>query len=666
MQRVDAPPGTPRLRWLARLLLAWALVIAGRLVYLQAFAHDRYTRLARIQHEKLLEVKPVRGPLLDRNGNPLALSLAVDSVCVNPQRVDAEFAALVLSRALNLDRTALQRSLEDARRRRQGFLWIKRKMPREESDRLRGLKLSWIELRRESLRVYPKGPLAAHLLGSVGLTHRSGDEEIGTSGIEQALEPELRGRPGRLKVYTDSARRNIESKVSVPAQPGAGFCLTIDQQIQYTAERALRRGFEAGDFTTGTIVVMEPQTGDVLALANWPSYDPNETPRSRADLDRRINLGVTTPFEPGSVFKIITVAAALETTNLQPSTIVPCGNGSIQLYGQTIRDTKSYGALSMADVLAKSSNIGAIQIALRVGERRLLSYIQKFGFGRLTAIPLPGESAGLVRELPAWRRSSIGYVAMGHEISATSVQLAQATAAIANGGMLVKPRLLRCRETDGRREELPAEAPVRVIRAETSITMRHMMEGVVLRGTGGKARLPGYSSGGKTGSAQIFDFKTRKYLHIYNASFAGFAPVNRPAVVVVVNLHGAKEFGGAVAAPLFRDVASSAVRLMGVRRDIPDLAPPSAPEDVTDLAIAGAVAPPEQEAAAPSSADTPVDLIGPRMPDFRGKSVRAVLSESMELGMQVEVLGSGLARAQSPAAGSVVPAGGRIKVQFAR
>ncbi len=671
MIRVEGPGSAARLKWLARIGFVWALLIAGRLVQLQILQHAEWSRMARRQHRDLLKIQPVRGALVDRNGEPLALSIPAESVLVNPRQVaDPEIAAGLLAPVLGLDHAAVRERIVEARENRSSFLWIKRKVSPEQAASVRRFRLRGIELRRESLRVYPKGPLAAHLLGSMGQHKASGDQEVGTAGLEQTLETELRGRPGRLRVVRDSLRRNIDSDVAEPAVPGVTFRLTVDERIQHVAERTLRAAAEQGHFSTGSILAMDPHSGAILALANWPTFDPNERLRA-GDLDARMNRAVMAPFEPGSVFKVVTVAAALETTPLKPETIIPCGNGSIQLFGQTIRDTHSYGALSMAHVLAKSSNIGAINVGLRVGEKNFQRYVRMFGFGRPTGLPLAGEESGVVRE--KWKGASIAYVSMGHEISTTSVQIAQAVSAIASGGLLVKPRLIESKQwPSGAAEILPAEAPRRILRPETAITMARLMEGVVLHGTGQRARLAGYSAAGKTGSAQIYDPVARRYTHQYNASFAGFAPVNQPSVVVVVNLQGAKEFGGVVAAPLFHDVASAALRLMGVRRDLPDAAPqgPVSAGDVSDLAIPGSPLPvplPSVETAA-SVAPAPglYEVIGPRVPDFRGKSMRTVLAESMELGMQVEVLGNGVARNQFPAAGAVLPVGERIRIQFAR
>ncbi len=344
----------------------------------------------------------------------------------------------------------------------------------------------------------------------------------------------------------------------------------------------------------------------------------------------------------------------------------------------------------MADVLARSSNIGAINIGLQVGEKNLYQYIRKFGFGKKTGLPLPGESGGMVRPLRVWDKSSIGSVAMGHEIGVTAVQLAQACAVIASGGFLLKPRLLM---------NAPKVDPVRVLRPETAITMRGMMEGVVIKpyGTGHKyARLLGYTSAGKTGTAQIYDFRAHQYTHLYNASFMGFAPVTNPRIVIVVTINGTEGtagYGGPTSAPVFREVAAAGLRVMDVPKDLPEMLPSEGgdPADDNDVAIAdlgSSIPPPLAQADdAVAADDRPVasannaldqrvllarngssqqELAGPRVPNFQGKTMRSVIEQAAALGIPVEFTGSGVARAQVPLPGAILPSGSWVRVQFGR
>jgi cell division protein FtsI (penicillin-binding protein 3) len=589
---------TKRLKWLLWIMLLWVSTIFVRLVWLQIVRHDDLVKQAEQQQQKTVEVQALRGTIFDRTGQPLAKTLPAESICINPLKIpDPTVAADLMARILDLDRTSLLKKIVAAKARRNGFMWVKRKVTPDEANRVRSLKLDWVEFREDTRRYYPHGRLAAHVLGSLGMTSREDVLEHGNAGVELSFDEELSGRPGLARVFNDVRQNAYDTVITRQPEPGTNLTLTIDPNLQYDAERALEAAVNEAHARMGSLVALNPYTGDVLAMANYPTYDPNLPPRPGEPESARSNLAVTTPFEPGSVFKVITLAAALETTNLTPDTLINCGNGTISLFGRVIHDHDRYSTLTMADVLAKSSNIGAIQIGLKVGDRRLYEYVRRFGFGRKTGIELPGESAGMLRKVQNWEPASIGSIAMGHEISATSIQLALAGAAVANGGLLVKPRLILKRQKPGFAPEMiPAEKPERIIAPETAIKMRQMMERVVLHGTGKKASLRGYTSGGKTGSAQIYDFKAHAYTHTYNASFLGFAPVANPQVLIAVTLvgtsGGGSGFGGVVAAPVFREVATSALRMLDVPKDLPDsgtaLASAQSEKGSTnDLAIAG-------------------------------------------------------------------------------
>jgi len=721
---------TRRLRWLLWSLLLWAGAIFGKLIFLQVLHHDDLVKLAQQQQQKMVEIEAARGTIFDRTGAPLAKTLPAESICVNPMKIpDAGVAADLLSRVLDLKRKPLYDRIVSAKAHNSGFLWVKRKVSAEDAERVRSLKLDWVEFRPEMRRFYPHGTLAAHVLGSTGIVDPDDVIEHGNGGIEMSFDDELSGRPGLARVYNDVRQNAYDSVVSRAPEPGTNLTLTLDPNLQYEAEKALAVAISKSSAKTGSIVLLNPYNGDILALANYPAYDPNGAGPGVKEIDgARSNLAVATPFEPGSVFKVITLAAALETTSLTPDTMINCGNGTINLFGRIIHDHNRYSSLSMADVLANSSNIGAIQIGLKVGEQKLYEYVRRFGFGRKTGIELPGESAGMLRRLSQWEPSSIGSVAMGHEVGATSLQLALAGAIVANGGMRVKPRLVLARQKAGGIEERTVpDKPERVIRPQTAITMRQMMEGVVLHGTGKQAILRGYTSGGKTGSAQIYDFKAKAYTHHYNASFLGFAPVSNPQIVIAVTLVGTSGggagYGGAVAAPVFRAVATSALRMLDVPKDLPDTSPrlaKSAKRDTNDLAIAGLGAapvelaaagsnpgqarlnfgqdgsssmpirsvssvtqPPVKEAAVTSTSDaSPGSFIrsspdrrpflsaqrgiGPKVPDLRGLTLRAVLEESAATGLPIDVQGDGMARTQDPPPGSILAPGSRVHVQLTR
>lgn len=652
-----------RLRILARVCLGWGLIILVRLIDLQILHHEDYSDFAQQQHEREVELQAPRGSIFDCNGQPLAMSTPVESVCINPMRLpDPVVASELLSKLLDLDPGTLLSRMASAIDSRRGFMWVKRKITAEEAAKLKSIGVDWIEFRTESSRYYPKGPVLAHVLG--GVDHA----EKGNAGIELALDKELQGKPGFMRTKADVRQHVYDERVFTDAEPGKNITLTIDERIQYFAERELGEAVKAHGAKTGSLVAMDPRNGHILAMASYPSYDPNVPPKAGENPANRRNMAIIAPFEPGSVFKVITVATALDTTRITPETMFHCGNGSMTLFRRVIHDAKPNGYLSVADIIAKSSNIGAIKIGLEVGNQRLYDYIRKFGFGQKTGVPLPGESSGIVRPPKRWIPSSIGSVAMGHEISTTTLQLARACSVIANGGFLVKPVIVKGRD-EGQR--------VQVIRPENAIKMRLMMERTVIHGTGKRAKPDGYSAGGKTGSAQIYDYAARVYTHRYNGSFMGFAPVNDPKIVVVVTLNGTptgnRGFGGVVAAPVFRAVATEALRLMDVPRDPAEAAPlRDGSEPVPDLAVAGLGEPPEQEEVELKPAimlgpEPPAHLAhnGPKVPDFHGKTKRAVLEESFALGVRVEVAGVGIARSQDPPAGVALRRGERVKVLFA-
>jgi cell division protein FtsI (penicillin-binding protein 3) len=598
---------TRRLSILLWILLIWAGGIFARLVTLQVVQHDELTRMAQQQQQRTKELQAMRGSILDRAGQPLAKSMPAESVCVNPQKLpDRGVAADILSDVLKLDRDVLYAKLQAAYLRSSGFMWVKRKVDASEAERLRSMKLDWIEFRPEIRRLYPHHSLAAHVVGTIGILSAEDTAERGTAGVEASFEEDLAGVPGLTRVFTDVKQNPYDSVVARKPEPGADITLTIDSNLQYHAERELARAVATSGAKTGSIVVMNPYNGEVLALANYPTFDPNEPPSSNEQEDARSNLAVQTPFEPGSVFKIVTISAGLETTRLRPDTLINCFNGVFNLYGRIIHDAGRHGTLTMQEVFEKSSNIGAIQVGMKVGDQTMYDYIRSFGFGRKTGIELPGESPGLLHRVSDWQKSSIGSIAMGHEISTTSVQLAVAGAVIANGGSIVKPQIVLSRQKHGEAEQrFESGKTHRVLRPETAITMRQFMEGVVLRGTGKNvANLKGYTSGGKTGTAQVYDFKARVYTHKYNASFVGFAPVVNPQVVIAVTLNnttgGTQGYGGPVAAPVFREVAMSALRMLDVPKDLPDSAVRASVHDLAVASQVSSVTPP------PVSADTSI------------------------------------------------------------
>lgn len=676
-----------RLALFAGLVLLWAGFIFTTLIRLQVIHNGDYLRMARNQQEEKLDIAAPRGTIFDRTGQVLAESETMDSIYIDPLHVpDLQVASQILSGILGLGRAELYGRMQWYFNNHKGYMWIAHRIDPEQAERLRSLHLEWIRFAEESRRNYPRHALAANVIGSVD------SEGNGNNGLELGLEDELHGLAGSMRVLTDAKGRGIDSQIDTQPRPGTSITISIDERIQFPAEIEIARAVKESHAESGSAIVMNPYTGEILAMASYPTFDPNLPPTRGEGRTARVNHASTVPFEPGSVFKVITLSAALETTSMRPDTLVNCGNGTITLFGRTIHEAHhGYGILPMAMVLAKSSNIGAIQIGMRVGQNNLYDYVRRFGFGSRSGIPLPAESPGMVRKLSRWGKTSLSSVAMGHEVGVTTLQLAEACSAVANGGLLVKPRLI-LRKGD---HEIPAPPPQRILRQETAMTMRRMMEGVVLFGTGKRyANLQGYSSAGKTGSAQIYDFATRHYTHSYNASFMGFAPVTNPAIVVVVSVNGTHGgnagFGGPVAGPVFRALATEALRVLDVPKDLPESEPESGPgnqvADPDDVAIAdlGSSDPNILEDAAAQGSDSapvqkaqmqlpagpapvqPAPPEGPRVPDFTGLSKRDVVAKAQAQGLQVLLVGVGTARTQDPPPGGPLHEGERIRVEFVR
>ncbi|MGH9583205.1 MAG: peptidoglycan D,D-transpeptidase FtsI family protein, partial [Bryobacteraceae bacterium] len=550
------PPGksTDRLIIVGLILSGWALIILLRLLNLQVVSHTELARRAYHQQDELIRVQAPRGAIFDRDGNYLAINSPSRSVIVDPKRIpNKALAAALMGKILGLDPGTLQKDLEMAARSRRhnGYLVVDRDISRDKAAQLAALKLDWLEIEDGSMRSYPNGQLAAHVLGDVNA------EGNGSAGIELKLNSVLAGKPGWERVQVDVRRDAYNSEILKQPEPGKSIGLTIDSAIQHVAEKALQEAVVKEHAKHGSVVAIDPHTGAILALANYPTYDPNqpipegERPRGRED------LAVVAPYEPGSVFKVITLSAGLETTRLRPDTIIPCAGGVLRIFGRTIHDAERHGDLSMADVLAKSSNVGAVRIGMEVGAKNMYDYVRRFGIGSRTGVELPAESAGMLRPLRRWQRTSLASISFGHEVSVTTLQLARMGSVIASGGYLIDPHLVDwVQNPGGQKEYKHFPPPVRVLKPKTVATMRWMMHRVVMPGgTASQLHLVGYSLAGKTGTAQIFDYARRAYTHTYNASFLGFAPVDDPSILIVVTLSGTsgiRGFGSTAAGPPFQ------------------------------------------------------------------------------------------------------------------
>ncbi len=684
MEQPVNPQAVRRVLIVGRIALFWALCIVARLAYLQIYKHDHYLKAARSQHQHEFRLPADRGEILDRTESPLAISIRTDSAVVNPQRIqDAEFFARVVAPALGINPEELKAKLDEyqqrgvTKARGRGYLSLKRHLTDDEKDRLKLLSATFpLEIIRDSRREYPAGTTGAHIIGSLNA------EGNGNSGLEQKMNETLKGKPGRMLVLTGAQMDQYVRWVTEDSVQGENLTLTMHRVIQNEAEQFLAAGVLESGAETGSVVVLDPKTGQVLALANYPNFDPrNERPTPEEAKVRRSNTAVQIPCEPGSVMKMITVTMGIDSGQFTESTGIFCENGAFARPGRrAIHDLHGMGQMDTAGVLIKSSNIGVAKISIQLGPRMLYEYLKKFGIGDWTGIELPAESRGTLRKLECagpkdrwcWTPSSHEYIAFGHEVTATSLQLARAVGVIANGGMLVQPHLVLKRtrpRADGRLEEIPFEykPPERALRAETAFRIRRIMQQVVLEGTGRRAAVPGYSSGGKTGSAEMFEHGVwQKDRH--NSAFIGFAPVTDPRVVVVVTLNATPKQGGVAAAPIFSKVAATALRVLQVPKDEPekDVAPqaprvlefdqpPPSPVAMAPPAVAAKPAEPAQNAL----------LVGPTVPDFRGKAMLEVVRVSASLGLQVHTKGRGVVKTQAPAPGTVLPVGTSIQVEFA-
>ncbi|HZP16681.1 MAG TPA: penicillin-binding protein [Terriglobales bacterium] len=737
-----------RLYALAGIFVLWCCGICLRLVYLQVFRYGDFEQRAQRQQQRTEEVSPRRGIIYDRQGHELAMSINVDSVFAIPTEMpNAAGTISLVARITKQDPRELLARCRAART----FCWLARKPDPEISARIRSLNLRGIYFQKEWKRYYPKNELAAQVLGYVGM------DDTGLSGIERQYEERLHGRPGEMVISVD-ARRKWFGSVEKQPEPGQNVVLTIDEKIQYIAERELETAMEQTKAIAGTVVVENPRTGEILALANRPTFNPN---LSREITPEKLkNHAVSDVYEPGSTFKLVTIAAAIDQGLTRPDELIDCQAGSIVVNGLRIHDHKAFGFLPVSKVLAHSSDVGAIKIALRLGDDRFYKYIRGFGFGRQTGIELPGETRGLTKPVGRWSKVSIGAIAMGQEIGITPLQLAGMVSSIAHDGVLVNPRIVAGEVAPQGSPQKVVFHPVeqgRVVTTATAAVMRQMMQGVVLEGTGRKAALEGYSAGGKTGTAQKFDPATHKYSHSkYVASFAGFAPINNPEVTVAVVIDTPiapsviQREGGWVAAPVFRRITQQVLEYLHTPHDLEipanrqtllarakandkDLeeGSPDHPGEALNVAEAvpdaGTVAesaggvpggharaadasgtlldrrdnhrstasgivpaavrqtistqPQNQpeprnpaEPAPPMPASTPangtvvLDLEqgGIVVPSFAGKSVRSAIELAQSSGLDLEIVGSGLAQEQSPPPGSHVPNGSRIMVKFGR
>jgi len=548
-----------RIPWIFFLLLFSLGGVAGKLFFLQIQQRDRLSERATKQYRRLLPIVSRRGTIYDRSGRELAVSLKVASVFAQPAAIEnPEGTAKALAPILGQPATHLLSLLTSDKL----FVWLERQVEPAQSEAINDLNLKGIGLYPESRRYYPRQELAAHVLGMVGLDDR------GLEGLEHQYDVLLGGQPEYITAQQDALGRIIFRHEEERGRPLIfDLTLTIDEVLQYTAERELQRAVERSQAKTGTAIVMDPWTGEILALANQPTFDPNKYKRGGSFAKR--NRAVTDYFEPGSVFKVILAAGALEEGVVRPSDRFHGENGAIEVGGVTIRDHEKYGWLTVQEILAHSSNVGAIKIGQKLGKSLYYHYISGFGFGSLTGLDLPGETPGFIRRPKGWSGLSLSVLSLGQEISVTPVQIATAFSAVANGGILVRPHIVRdLRAQDGSVARHVEPVMIRrVISQQTAQSLLTILRSAVEEGTGKEAALEQYSVAGKTGTAQKVDPVTGRYSHQrVVASFVGAVPAESPRLVILVTIDEPEtlRWGGSIAAPTFREVARDALQYLRV------------------------------------------------------------------------------------------------------
>ncbi len=550
-----------RLALVSLILSAAGLVLVGRLVHLQIIQHDRLAAQSDKQFLRTVEITSGRGNIYDRNRNQLATNIRVESVYADPKSVAEKTAtAHILARVLELNPQAVLKKLKSNRH----FVWIKRKSELNAVEKLKQLDLVGVGFIAETKRYYPKRKLAASTLGFVGLDNQ------GLAGIEHYHHAVLKGRVQRTVLEKDARGRFLWTTANAQdLNPGKqDVVLALDEVIQFIAERELNRQVKEYRAKSGLAIVMDPFSGAVYAMASAPEFNPNNYAAYPPHIWR--NDAVASAFEPGSIFKPIVAAASLEEGLAGPDDIFFCENGSYQIGKSRISEASNhqFGWLTLRNIIAKSSNIGAIKIAQRLGNRRFYDYIRKFGFGRRLGVDLPGEASGTLRSIRQWSGLSLASISFGHEISVTPIQMVSAIAAIANGGVLIRPRLTQTILKNGVLDRtFEPEALQTVLSEETSRQMINILKSVVKTGTGAKAAIPGFEVAGKTGTAQKIDPKTQTYSKTkYLASFVGFVPADAPRLVILVMIDEPQKtyWGGEVAAPVFQRIARKTLRYLHI------------------------------------------------------------------------------------------------------
>jgi cell division protein FtsI (penicillin-binding protein 3) len=641
-----------RTREAAVVLVLWTSGIEARMVYLQIFRQADLAARADKQQRRTIEPPAKRGDIVDRRGRVLATSVDADTIIAVPSEItEPDVVVAKLCAAFGDCSVKERQTLVERLGRGGAFSYVRRQISPDEKRRVEAMNLDGIGFITESKRFYPNRELAAHLLGWVGIDNK------GLSGLEYAYDPQIRGKPGKLLVQTD-ARRHAYSRTEWPATAGSTVELTIDEYLQHVAERELHAGVVANRAEGGTAIIMNPHTGEILAMANEPTFNPNAY-REFDDSARR-NRAVQDLYEPGSTFKVVTASAAIEENVIPIDAMIDTSPGVLRVAGRAKPITEAshhdYGVLSFTDVIVRSSNVGAVKIGFRVGTERLSRYVARFGFGRPVSSDFPGESPGIVWDPAKWTESALASVAMGYQVAVTPLQMVSAVSSVANGGEVVEPRVIRAVYRDNRRYAVRPKIVRRAISADTAATLTTIMEGVVAnkRGTATRAQISGYTIAGKTGTAAKLingHYSTSNY----NASFVGFVPSRNPAVAIIVvtdSPHVYPNTGGFVSAPVFKKIAEATLQYLGVAPNV-DPAPA--------VIVARHDESPRNPTADSGAIEPTVSLVadGPpgTVPDLHGMSAREAVRKLVRLGMHAQPSGDGFVVAQEPPAGAPLEPG---------
>lgn len=549
-----------RLLFIKIILSMCFVIVIFRLGLIMFVEHEAYFAKAKIQQIKKEEIMPKRGNIYDRMGRELAISLEKDSLFVDPVSLKSFQTVNLLKHYVNVDEEQIEKLAE----KRIRFLWLKRKIDSDLSEKIKALKVEGVGVITEGARFYPKGFLASHVLGFVNV------DEQGMEGLERQYDKYLRAERTLKTVSVDAKGKKL-SDGSVGDVKGNDLFLTIDEGLQYIVEKHIDDAVKKWQASSATVIMMDPFTGEILALANRPTYDPNNL-KSIKNIGIIRNRAITDLYEPGSTFKIVTATAALEEGIVKPYTKFDCSQGYIEVGGKKIKDVHRNGVLTFEEVIQKSSNVGTIKIAMMLGREKLYQFIKKFGFGEKTGIDLPGEISGYVRPIQKWSGTSIGAIPIGQEVGVTALQILRAYSAIANGGYLVKPFVVsEVHSPDGNILYKSVIHREKIISDKTAKIMREILKKVTQEGgTATQAKLDGNDVAGKTGTAQKYDPKTRRYSRDrFVSSFVGFIPADNPRIAMIVVIHDPKgaHYGGVVAAPVFKAIADEALSYLNVPRD---------------------------------------------------------------------------------------------------